>query len=165
MLTIDSNSFPGAREIMPALLRLQQQYNLTFTLLGAGARNILLSDKYHGNPAATKDADFAVFALSMDDYEKIKDHLIQKASFTAHSTNALTLISPSGYELDLLPFGPIEVNHEILLSGVSRAAQVHGLQEAADHSIPCAFEGKEVGQVVSLAGLRSDKVSVPSMES
>ncbi|MEM6261880.1 MAG: hypothetical protein AAGI38_05190, partial [Bacteroidota bacterium] len=153
MLKVFNNSFPGAGEILPVIQKMESQHGITCTLLGAGARNVWLADYYQGNPGATKDADFAVFASSMEAYTQMKNVLVSEYQFDDSPRLPLTMLSPSGVWVDFLPFGPIEVSHEIPLSGFERAAQVHGLAEACSHAIPLEYEGMKAGNVVSLPGL------------
>ncbi len=130
MLTLDSNSFPGAAEIIPALQQISQKHGLTFTLLGAGARNIWLREYYQGSPAATKDAGFAVWATDLADFQHLKDLLTSELGVSDSPRLPLTMLTPGGIQVDLLPYGPIAPGDEVPLPGFERAAQVMGLEES-----------------------------------
>lgn len=98
------------KEIFDALERAFEENRVDFYMIGAIARNIWYAmgeEKFR----TTKDVDFAVMIASREDYQKVRNDLAENG-YTESSTNAFVIISPSGLEIDLLPFGAIEIDEE-----------------------------------------------------
>jgi predicted nucleotidyltransferase len=64
----------------------------------------------------TKDIDFAVLVASPEDYENIRSYLMDKG-YSPAKENAYVLISPSGVQVDILPFGAIEIDETVKVMG------------------------------------------------
>jgi len=66
---------------------------------------------------------------SKEDYQKFRDDLMKKG-YTESRTNAFVIISPNGLQIDLLPFGGIEIDEEIKFEGKGLTSiKVNGFQE------------------------------------
>jgi predicted nucleotidyltransferase len=85
---------------------------IDFYLIGALARDTWYA-KLNKPSRTTKDVDFAILIGSRQDYDHVKAHLSQHQSFAATPNNTFVMISPGGVEVDILPFGGLEINEEI----------------------------------------------------
>jgi len=104
------------KEVFDALEEAFHVSGIDFYLIGATARNIWYS---RGSKSfrSTRDLDFAVLISTRDDYEKVRSYLIEHKNFRATRNNSFIMLSPSGVEIDILPFGEMEINDEVTFSG------------------------------------------------
>lgn len=65
----------------------------------------------------TKDIDFAVLVGSQENYEAIKKYLKANKNFLNTKGNSFVMMSPSGAQVDILPFGEIEIDDSIAVAG------------------------------------------------
>ncbi|MFT3948755.1 MAG: hypothetical protein QM763_17460 [Agriterribacter sp.] len=77
----------------------------------------------------TKDIDFAVLVASNDDYENIRTYLKDR-EYIDTKDNAYILISPTGVQVDILPFGGIEIDDTVKVIGEGMTSiRVNGFKE------------------------------------
>lgn len=77
----------------------------------------------------TKDIDFAVLVASHDDYENIRTYLKDRG-YIDTKDNAYILISPTGVQVDILPFGGIEIDQTVTVIGEGMTSiRVNGFKE------------------------------------
>ena len=99
-----------------------------FYLIGAIAKEYWF-DQGGKTSAGTKDIDFAVLIARDEDYENIRDHLKRKG-YAEIKNNAYVLISPAGLQVDILPFGKIEIDETVQLAdGGWTSIRVNGFKE------------------------------------
>ena len=87
-----------------------------YYLIGAVARDFWYSrgqKKFRG----TKDVDFAVLVGSQREYEAIKQYLREHKQFNETRENAFVMITPTGIQVDILPFGEIEMDEGVKVEG------------------------------------------------
>ncbi|MEO6851625.1 MAG: nucleotidyl transferase AbiEii/AbiGii toxin family protein [Mucilaginibacter sp.] len=117
------------KEVFDALEEAFHAKQIDFYLIGALARNIWYSRGSKGF-RTTKDLDFAVMISNKDDYEAVRSYLIAHKGFRATKGNSFIMISPEGVEIDILPFGEIEIDDEIKLSETGLTSiKVNGFME------------------------------------
>lgn len=117
------------KEVFDALEEAFYINQIDFYLIGAIARNIWYS---LGSKSfrSTKDLDFAVLISNREDYEKVRSYLIDHKSFRAAKNNSFIMLSPSGIEVDILPFGEIEIDDEVTFLGTGLSnIRVNGFME------------------------------------
>lgn len=135
---IDLNSLrqEGLKEIFSILENAFEQAGIDFYyIIGALARDIWFA-KEGINSRATKDIDFAALVAGKEQFEKVKDILKNKFSFTESRGNAFALITPEGRTIDILPFGEIEVNEGVAVVGMGlRAIKVNGFKEVGPRGV------------------------------
>lgn len=116
------------KEIFDILENAFKENNIDFYLIGAIARDIwytMGSEEFR----STKDIDFAVLIGNRQDYQRVRDYLT-KNGFTESSTNAFVIIAPSGLQIDLLPFGEMEIDEEVSFEGRGLTSiKVNGFME------------------------------------
>jgi len=121
--------------IFEQIERACQQTGVEFYLVGAVARDISMA--LHGleNPRVTRDLDLAVLVPTEADYQRLKDTLLAQENFAEVRAMPFTLKYAGLTDVDLLPFGGLELNSEVLLNrgeGVARLA-VTGFAEVYQH--------------------------------
>lgn len=103
--------------------------NIDFYLIGALARDTWYA-QLNKRSRTTKDVDFAIMIASQRDYDAVKTHLAEHQSFVATKNNSFVMIAPSGIEVDILPFGGIEIDDEVQLTGTGMTSiKVNGFLE------------------------------------
>lgn len=143
----------GLKELFEALERAFNGLKIDFYLVGAIARDTWFV--HNGmRPSGTKDVDFAVFIPAKEDFAKLKKHLKEKEGFNDSTQNEFVLFSPKGLQVDLLPFGEIEVEGKVMLEGKGFAKiAVNGFREVYENGThPVEFD-KHTFKVCSLPGI------------
>lgn len=129
----------AAGEMMEALSRGLQMFNIDYYLVGAISRNVWMTGLHNITPKrTTTDIDFAVFINDKGLYESLKEYLIEKENFAPYHENAFVLIWKNGLQVDLLPFGAIEDEHrKVTINGTGyTSVYVPGFKEVYDDALP-----------------------------
>ena len=130
-----------------------EKMEIDFYLIGALAREVW----YAGSgqiQRTTKDVDFAVFIASKTDYKDVRNFMVDEKGYTELRTNAFVIISPKGIEIDLLPFGGIEIDDEVEFDGTGFTnIKVNGFMEV--HESGTARFDLETGHSFRVATLPS----------
>lgn len=104
-------------ETIDALERAFNSFGIDYYLIGAFVRDVWTN---HINTIpelrATLDIDFAVLINRHSDYQELIDYLVKNEGFTSHP-EPYRLISNNKKIVDLLPFGGIEKDSEVLIKG------------------------------------------------
>lgn len=102
---------------------------IDFYLIGALARDTWYAE-LNKRSRATKDVDFAILIGSQQDYDTVKNYLAENKSFVSIKNNSFVMRSPMGIEVDILPFGGIEIDQEVQLTGTGLTSiKVNGFLE------------------------------------
>lgn len=120
---------------LEALKPLFDELNTAFTAAGVDFYLIgAIAKEYWFNrggktSAGTKDIDFAVLVASQEDYGNIRNYLKDKG-YSDTKENAYVLISPTGVQIDILPFGEIEIDETVKVIGEGMTSiRVNGFKE------------------------------------
>lgn len=144
----------GLKPLFEALERGFKALNIDFYLVGAIARDTWFA--HHGIiPLGTKDVDFAVCIPSKENYEKLRQYLCNQEGFGSSKQNQFVLFSPQGLQVDLLPFGEIEVEGKVMIKGKGLAQiAVNGFREVYENGTDLvSFENKQAFKVCTLPGI------------
>lgn len=106
-----------------------------FYLIGALARDTWYA-KQNKNFRTTKDADFAIFVGNEEEFLKLKQFLVTEKKFTAFKGNEYVLFAPNKTQVDILPFGSIEIDGSVVLQGQGLTSiSVNGFMEVYSKGI------------------------------
>ena len=112
----DALQVEGLKEVLAQVSDACHELDIHFFIVGAIARNVWLAD--HGQqPKGTRDIDFAVYIPSKEKYYKLKEKLQAKYNYHSSSQNAYCMLAPGGKQVDLLPFGEIEEDGQVMIEG------------------------------------------------
>ncbi len=119
---------PGFIELFDDLGAVFQELEIDHYLIGAIAR-----DYWYGKENLTsrisRDVDFAVLMPGKDTYQLVRDALKNK-DYNESKQNAFVMISPLGIQVDLLPFGQIEIDDAVVLEAQGMTSvKVNGFKE------------------------------------
>ena len=143
----------GLNELFGSLEKAFNALKMDFYLVGALARDTwFVQNGMH--PSGTKDVDFAVFIPAKEDFSKLKRQLKENEGFTDSKQNEFVLFSPNGVQVDLLPFGEIEVEGRVMLEGKGFAKiAVNGFREVYEIGTYAVAFDKHTFKVCSLPGI------------
>lgn len=104
------------KEVFDALEEAFAATGTDYYIIGALARDIWYS---RGSKTfrQTRDVDFAVLVSGQDEYEAVKRYLKENKRFVDTKGNSFVMLSPSGVQVDILPFGEIEVDDGVSITG------------------------------------------------
>jgi len=122
-------------ELKEAFDALEEAFAATSTdyyIIGALARDVWYS---RGSKTfrQTKDIDFAVLVGSTEDYNAVKQYLKENKSFVDSKGNSFVMHTPAGVQVDILPFGEIEIDNAVNFAGAGLTSiKVNGFKEVYD---------------------------------
>ncbi len=117
------------KEVFDALEEAFASVGADYYLIGALARDYWFS-RAKKSFRETRDVDFAVLVGSKEDYEAVRQFLKDHKSFRETKANSFVLLTPDGIEVDILPFGGIEIDEGVHFEGAGLTSiQVNGFKE------------------------------------
>lgn len=117
------------KDIFDALEDAFRKNDIDFYLIGAQARDQWYA-KENLLARQTNDVDFAAYVSNAGDYEKVRTYLKEHYEFSETKQNQFVLISPSGLQVDILPFGELEIDDTIHFKGEGLSTiKVNGFKE------------------------------------
>jgi predicted nucleotidyltransferase len=124
-----------------------------YYLIGATARDVWFS-REDIRSRTTKDVDFAIYIAEEVQFRQVKAILTGKEGFHEIHENSFALINSAGYQIDILPFGVIEVDQGEIVGGQGLFnMKVNGLREInKTGTIPVEL-GNKCFQVASLSSI------------
>lgn len=104
------------KETFDALEEAFEKTGIDYYVIGALARDVWYA---RGNKVSrlTKDVDFAVLVGSQEQYDAVKVFLKQHKNFMDTKRNSFVMLTPEGIQVDILPFGEIEIDEAITIAG------------------------------------------------
>lgn len=117
------------KEVFDALEEAFKHLGIDYYLIGAIARDIWYA---RGNKSfrKTKDVDFAALVGSQAEYEAIRQYLKDHKQFQDTKGNSFVIMTRSGIQVDILPFGEIEIDDGVQLEGQGLSSiKVNGFKE------------------------------------
>lgn len=117
------------REVFDAVEDTFSNLGIDYYVIGALARDIWYS-KENKLSRATRDADFAILVGTETQFEEVKEYLKAKKGFLDSKGNNYVLFSPNGHQVDILPFGAIEIDEKVKIAGTGLTSiSVNGFSE------------------------------------
>ncbi len=105
-------------ELSEVFNALEEAFNVTsidYYLIGALARDVWYAQRSK-TMRQTNDADFAVLVGSESAYHSVKQYLKENKNFQDTRENSFVMLAPSGIQVDILPFGAVEIDTGIKLA-------------------------------------------------
>lgn len=116
-------------EVFDAVEDAFNKLGIDYYVIGALARDIWYSKEAKWS-RATRDADFAILVGTGNQFEDVKDYLKQVKGFQDSKSNSYVLFSPNGIQVDILPFGAIEIDDRVQVAGTGLTSiRVNGFSE------------------------------------
>jgi predicted nucleotidyltransferase len=117
-ISLDKIKQSHLRDVLAELEHELRDLGMDCYLIGALARDIWMTG-VHGiqQQRATKDVDLAVLIPTKERYLQLKDRLIGNGHFTEVRNNPFKLVHSSKTEIDVLPFGGLDREGNVMLAG------------------------------------------------
>lgn len=143
----------GFQEMFESLERALQLLDIDFYLIGALARDTWLTQK-GARALGTKDVDFAVLVANEQKYIELREFLIKREGFS-DSGNEYVLFDKRGNQIDLLPFGAVEIEGNKLVDHTGLIhTDVSGFKEVYESATrEVNFDDKFRFKVSTLTGI------------
>jgi predicted nucleotidyltransferase len=144
------------KEVFDVLELAFKQLDVDFYLIGALARDVWYSrGEITSNVRKTKDVDFAIMIGSESQYKSLRKYLILKHNYQDTKENAFVLITPSMIQVDILPFGGIEIDDRVVIDGMGMTSiNVNGFSEVfIDGTEEVVLSTGHVFKVATLASI------------
>lgn len=123
------------KEVFDAVENAFSMLGIDYYVIGALARDIWYS-KENKLSRATRDADFAILVGTEKQFEEVKDYLKNKKGFQDSKGNSYVMFSPNGIQVDILPFGAIEIDDKVQIRGTGLTnISVNGFSEVYNNGI------------------------------
>lgn len=104
------------KEIFDVLEEAFRATGIDYYLIGAQARDIWYS-RDNKVSRQTKDVDFAVQVGSADQYSALRSYLKENNAYRETKSSSFVMLTPEGTEVDILPFGELEIDNSVILAG------------------------------------------------
>lgn len=117
------------RDVLLAVDDCCLEIGIDFYILGALARDVWFIKE--GIAAlGTKDVEFAIMLSDVDQFYQLKDRLIKNHGFEKTKTNEFVLLNANHMQIDILPFGQLEVDDGVVVEGEGlNRIKVNGFKE------------------------------------
>lgn len=119
---------PDLVEILSKISSIAEQYNISFFVVGATARDI-----YFTSSRATMDLDVGIQIATWQSYTDLIDALIKTGLFTKSDIQHRLIYVKYNYPLDIVPFGSISNADGTITWPGDREMSVLGFEEAYEH--------------------------------
>ncbi|PRY22292.1 putative nucleotidyltransferase [Spirosoma oryzae] len=123
------------KPIFDAIEQACDEVGIEFFLVGAVARDITMAIHGLESPRVTRDLDIAVLIPEPTDYDRLKEKLLEKGQFAEVRNMPFTLKYAGDTVVDLLPFGGLEMDGQVLVNRGEAVAKlaVTGFAEVYEH--------------------------------
>ncbi len=137
----------GLKETFEVLELAFKKYGIDYYLIGARARDLWTDHIALGEKRTTEDVDFCIYINEHEQYKTLVKDLVETYGFTRDEEEPYRFYFNG--TIDLIPFGGIEKDGEVLLENPPTELSVYGTKEAVAYAeiVEGAFK------VVTLPGL------------
>lgn len=137
----------GLKKTFDVLELAFKKYGIDYYLIGARARDLWTDHIALSGKRTTEDVDFSIYINEHTQYKKLVKELIETYGFERDKEQPYRFYFHG--TIDLIPFGGIEKNGEVLLENPPTELSVYGTKEAVAHAQIVEGDFK----VVTLPGL------------
>jgi len=137
----------GLKETFEVLELAFKKYDIDYYLIGARARDLWTDHIALSEKRTTEDVDFCIYINEHEQYKILVKELVETFGFKRDEGEPYRFYFNG--TIDLIPFGGIEKNGEVLLENPPTELSVYGTKEAVAHAEIVEGEFK----VVTLPGL------------
>ena len=134
------------KDIFDALERALTRFDIDFYLIGAQSRDVWISH-LDLDFRTTRDIDYSVFIKDHETWNSLTEYLINEEGFKRDQKEPYRFYLDE--MVDLIPFGGIEENGEVVLDNPTTELSVYGSKEVTEEAI--VMEGGY--KVITLPGL------------
>ena len=152
-ISYDALAIEGLKEVFIQISETCKELEIEFFIVGAIARNIWYVSKDE-NSRGTKDIDFGVYISDVKKYNELRSTLKQKYNYIESTENAFSLITQDNKQIDLLPFGEIEKDGQVIIEGKGLTTiNLDGFKEVFEFGAQEIKIGEEAYKSCSIPGM------------
>ncbi|MDL2303895.1 nucleotidyl transferase AbiEii/AbiGii toxin family protein [Bacteroides sp. OttesenSCG-928-D19] len=147
---------PLLKDLLKELNDFFGNINVDFYVIGATARDIILSNLYNLIPdRKTNDLDIAIAITDWSQFQSIEENLPKKEGFTKSKGQKQRFIYDGTYVIDIVPFGDVAKDDGNIYwpPDETIAMSVWGFPEMADSTISVEIDEEFSIKIASLPGL------------
>lgn len=117
------------KEVFDALEEAFNATGIDYYIIGAVAKDVWYA-RGKKPMRGTKDVDLAVLVGSQANYDAVKNYLKEHKNYRAIQGNSFVMLTPKDVQIDILPFGEIEIDEAVHIAGEGLSEiKVNGFME------------------------------------
>ncbi len=152
-ISYDALQVEGLKNILVQVSSTCNNLGIHFFIVGAIARNVWYAT-HDETSGGTKDIDFAVYIPNINEYNKLKKRLQLDYNYNDSGENAYCMLTPDGKQIDLLPFGEIEEERQVMIEGKGLVKiNLDGFKEVYHSGLQQVKLGSEIYTVCSVPSI------------
>lgn len=152
-INYDALAIDGLKKVFIQISETCKELEIDFFIIGAIARNIWYVSN-NENSRGTKDIDFGVYISDIKKYNQLRAELKSKYGYKESIENAFCLITQDDKQIDLLPFGEIEKEGQVIIEGKGLTkVNLDGFKEAFEFGVNEVEIGDEKYKACSIPGV------------
>lgn len=146
---------PLLKPVLEELIPVFQHRGITFYLIGAVARDIILELNKEKSHRVTMDLDIAIAVNQWQDFESLSDDIIALPNFTKDPKQQQRFLYKEKFQVDIVPYGGIKDQNDKIYwpPDKSFAMSVIGFEEAEKNLLTIHLDDELEFDIVSLEGV------------
>lgn len=146
---------PLLKPVLEELIPVFQHRGITFYLIGAVARDIILELNKEKSHRVTMDLDIAIAVDQWEDFESLSDDIIALPNFTKDPKQQQRFLYKEKFQVDIVPYGGIKDQNDKIYwpPDNSFAMSVIGFEEAEKNLLTIHLDDELEFDIVSLEGV------------
>lgn len=154
-ITSENIEHPLLKPVLGELIPVFQQRGITFYIIGAVARDIILELNHEKSQRVTMDLDIAIAVDHWEDFENLSEDIIALPNFTKDAQQQQRFLYKEKFQVDIVPYGGIKDQNDKIYwpPDKSFAMSVIGFEEAEQNRLTINLDEELTFDIVSLEGV------------
>ena len=154
-ITSENIEHPLLKPVLEELIPVFQQRGITFYIIGAVARDIILDINNGKSNRVTMDLDIAIAVDHWEDFENLSEDIIALPNFTKDAQQQQRFLYKEKFQVDIVPYGGIKDQNDKIYwpPDKSFAMSVIGFEEAEQNLLTINLDEEITFDIVSLEGV------------
>ncbi|WP_313600149.1 nucleotidyl transferase AbiEii/AbiGii toxin family protein [Epilithonimonas vandammei] len=154
-ITSENIEHPLLKPVLEELIPVFKQRGITFYLIGAVARDIILELNQEKSQRVTMDLDIAIAVDHWEDFENLSEDIIALPNFTKDAQQQQRFLYKEKFQVDIVPYGGIKDQNDKIYwpPDKSFAMSVIGFEEAEQNLLTIKLDEEITFDIVSLEGV------------
>ena len=154
-ITSENIEHPLLKPVLEELIPVFQQRGITFYIIGAVARDIILDINNGKSNRVTMDLDIAIAVDHWEDFENLSEDIIALPNFTKDAQQQQRFLYKEKFQVDIVPYGGIKDQNDKIYwpPDESFAMSVIGFEEAEQNLLTIKLDEELTFDIVSLEGV------------
>ena len=154
-ITSENIEHPLLKPVLEELIPVFQQRNITFYIIGAVARDIILDINNEKSKRVTMDLDIAIAVDHWEDFENLTADILTLPNFTKDPKQQQRFLYKEKFQVDIVPYGGIKDQYNKIYRPPDKsfAMSVIGFEEAEQNRLTINLDEELTFDIVSLEGV------------